>query len=68
MCTACIYGAIAGFSVNFVIVLLIREIFWIRLFGGILLIGIGVTYLRRPSRPPQALEGGKDGAHHSDLT
>jgi threonine/homoserine/homoserine lactone efflux protein len=42
-----VYGGIAGFSISFVIALLIRELFWIRLFGGILLIGIGVAYLRR---------------------
>jgi threonine/homoserine/homoserine lactone efflux protein len=39
-----IYGAIAGFSISFVIDFLIREVFWIRLFGGILLIGIGIYY------------------------
>lgn len=38
------YGAIAGFSITFVIQLLIREEFWIRLIGGILLIGVGVLY------------------------
>jgi threonine/homoserine/homoserine lactone efflux protein len=42
-----VYGGIAGFSISFVIALLIRELFWIRLFGGILLIGIGIAYLRR---------------------
>jgi threonine/homoserine/homoserine lactone efflux protein len=39
-----IYGAIASFSIHFVISFLIREEFWIRLFGGILLIAIGVVY------------------------
>ena len=39
-----IFGAIAAFSINFVIRLLIRELFWIRLVGGILLIGIGILY------------------------
>jgi threonine/homoserine/homoserine lactone efflux protein len=60
-----LYGAVAGFSITFVIALLIREIFWIRLFGGILLIGIGISYLLRP---PQLLDPGKDGADHSDVT
>jgi threonine/homoserine/homoserine lactone efflux protein len=52
-----IYGAIAGFSISFVIEFLIREEFWIRLFGGIALIGIGVHYfLRKPA--PLEEEGG----------
>ena len=45
-----LYGVMTGFSVNFVIALLVRAIFWIRLFGGIPLIGIGVAYLLRPPR------------------
>ncbi len=53
-----LYGAIAGFSITFVIALLIREIFWIRLFGGILLIGIGLSYLFRP--PKHRVEDGED--------
>jgi threonine/homoserine/homoserine lactone efflux protein len=40
-----------------VISFLIREEFWIRLFGGILLIGIGVVYYRKP---PLSLDSGKD--------
>lgn len=44
-----IYGAVAGFSISFVVAFLIREQFRIRLFGGILLIVIGIWYyLRRP--------------------
>ncbi len=39
-----IYGAIAGFSISIVIGFLIRELFWIRLVGGALLIGIGALY------------------------
>lgn len=43
------YGAIAGFSVQWVLGFLLREENWIRLFGGILLIALGVFYyLRRP--------------------
>jgi threonine/homoserine/homoserine lactone efflux protein len=48
-----IYGAIAGFSINFVINFLLREIFWIRLLGGTLLIGIGILYYRKK---PASLE------------
>src|SRR5215471_11239864 len=44
-----IYGSIAGFSISFIIQFLLREEFWIRIFGGILLIGIGVYYyLKKP--------------------
>jgi len=44
-----LYGAIAAFSITFVIGLLIRQEFWIRLAGGALLIVIGaVYYFRRP--------------------
>jgi len=44
-----LYGAIAAFSIAFVIRILIREEFWIRLVGGALLIVIGaVYYFRRP--------------------
>jgi threonine/homoserine/homoserine lactone efflux protein len=39
-----IYGAIAGFSISFIISFLERELFWIRFFGGILLAGIGIWY------------------------
>jgi len=43
------YGAVAGFSVQWVLGFLLREENWIRLFGGILLIALGVFYyLRRP--------------------
>jgi threonine/homoserine/homoserine lactone efflux protein len=46
-----IYGAIAGFSIHFVISFLLREVFWIRLFGGTLLIGIGVIYYCKRPEP-----------------
>jgi threonine/homoserine/homoserine lactone efflux protein len=59
-----LYGAIAGFSISFVIALLIRQVFWVRLFGGILLIGIGASYL---VRSPQPLDPSKDRADHSDV-
>src|ERR1700685_2450452 len=39
-----VYGAVAGFSISFVIQFLIREEFWIRLCGGSLLIAIGIFY------------------------
>ena len=51
------YGAIAGFSITFVIRFLILEQFWIRLGGGCLLILIGIWYYRRE---PQGLRKQKN--------
>jgi threonine/homoserine/homoserine lactone efflux protein len=51
------YGAIAGFGISLVIQLLIREEFWIRVIGGILLTGIGVVYY---CKPPRSLHAGED--------
>jgi threonine/homoserine/homoserine lactone efflux protein len=53
------YGAIAGFGISLVIQALIREEFWIRVIGGILLMGIGVAYYRRP---PRSLDAGEDNS------
>jgi len=39
-----LYGAIAGFSISFIIGFLERELYWVRLIGGILLVGIGAVY------------------------
>ena len=59
------YGAIAGFSITFVIRFLIHEQFWIRLGGGCLLILIGIWYYRRE---PQGLRKQKnDKAEGSDF-
>ena len=44
-----IYGSIAGFSISFIIQFLLQEEFWIRLCGGMLLVGIGIHYyLKKP--------------------
>jgi len=57
------YGAIAGFSISFIIGFLFRELFWIRLFGGLLLIGIGVRYyLKKPGPMKQ-----KGESPHSEM-
>ncbi|HEV3202023.1 MAG TPA: LysE family translocator [Bryobacteraceae bacterium] len=53
-----LYAAIAGFSISFVIQFLLRELFWIRFFGGVLLILLGVWYY---FRPPASLDGDKKG-------
>jgi threonine/homoserine/homoserine lactone efflux protein len=46
-----IYGSIAGFSISFIIEFLRKEEFWIRLFGGMVLIGIGIIYYLKKPRP-----------------
>jgi threonine/homoserine/homoserine lactone efflux protein len=61
-----IYGAIAGFSISFIIGFLERELFWIRLFGGLLLIGIGILYYRREPKPMKEAEG--EPAHSEFVT
>jgi len=58
------YGSVAAFSITFIIQFLIKEEFWIRVVGGILLVGIGVIYFRKP---PQPIGGQKNGSDHSDL-
>src|ERR1700691_1452802 len=52
-----LYGGIAGFGISLVIRFLIREEFWFRLIGGILLMVIGVVYYFRPAKK---LSDGKD--------
>src|SRR5215469_1429663 len=60
-----LYGSIAGFSITFVIQFLIREEFWIRLFGGILLVLIGIRYY---FKQPQSLKAQKqEGPERSDF-
>jgi threonine/homoserine/homoserine lactone efflux protein len=58
------YGSIAGFSITFVIQFLKREEFWIRVFGGVLLVGIGVVYFRKP---PEQMKREEGKAAHSDF-
>jgi threonine/homoserine/homoserine lactone efflux protein len=58
-----IYGAIAAFSIRLVIDFLIREVFWIRLAGGILLIGLGIRYY---FKEPHSLREVRNVAAHSD--
>src|ERR1051326_6945498 len=56
-----IYGAIAAFSISFVIQFLLRELHWIRLIGGSLLIAIGITYYRKKPHPVPAQD--RSSAH-----
>jgi threonine/homoserine/homoserine lactone efflux protein len=60
-----LYGAIAGFSISLVIQFLIREESWIRLVGGILLMGIGVVYYCKPPKPLEAVQ--VRSSAHSDF-
>jgi threonine/homoserine/homoserine lactone efflux protein len=54
-----LYGAVAGFSITLVVQFLVREQFWIRLFGGILLVVIGAAYFFK--RPPDSLNAQEQG-------
>jgi threonine/homoserine/homoserine lactone efflux protein len=59
-----LYGAIAGFSITYLIEFLETHEFWIRVFGGILLVIIGILYFRKP---PQKVNRDKDESDpHSD--
>jgi threonine/homoserine/homoserine lactone efflux protein len=57
-----IYGSIAGFSISFIIQFLRKEEFWIRLFGGMLLIAIGVRYYFKKAQRLDA-QRRKNSAH-----
>jgi threonine/homoserine/homoserine lactone efflux protein len=61
-----LYGAVAGFSITFLIEFLERQEFWIRVFGGILLVGIGIMYFRKPAQAPNKEED--DSSVHSDYS
>jgi threonine/homoserine/homoserine lactone efflux protein len=59
-----IYGGIAGFSISFIIQFLLEEEFWIRLFGGMLLIGIGVRYY---FKDPKSLDEEQKDSPHAEF-
>ena len=62
-----VYGGIAGFGITLVIQFLIREEYWFRFLGGLLLILIGAIYYRKP---PESLANPESAAatSHSDIT
>jgi threonine/homoserine/homoserine lactone efflux protein len=60
------YGAVAGFSISFVIGFLLRELFWIRLYGGILLVIIGALYFFKQTAAAGALESPSAAVHFRD--
>jgi threonine/homoserine/homoserine lactone efflux protein len=55
------YGCIAGFSITFVIQFLVKEEFWIRLIGAILLVSIGVSYYFKDPQPLKLEERASNG-------
>jgi len=61
-----LYGGIAGFSITLVIQFLVREQFWIRFLGGILLVGIGIWYFFKRPAPLDAHLQDRAGAY-SDI-
>jgi threonine/homoserine/homoserine lactone efflux protein len=63
-----IYGSIAGFSISFVIGFLVRQLFWIRLVGGALLIIIGLLYYFKKPKPLAEERAAKDSAHSDFAT
>ena len=60
------YGAVAGFSITLVVQFLVREQFWIRFFGGILLVIVGIWYF---FKRPESLDAQTQdrGSAYSDL-
>jgi threonine/homoserine/homoserine lactone efflux protein len=61
-----LYGAVAGFSITLVVQFLVREQLWIRLFGGILLVVIGISYFFKRPKPLSAQLQDR-GSAYSDL-
>jgi threonine/homoserine/homoserine lactone efflux protein len=61
-----LYGGIAGFSITLVVQFLVRELFWIRLFGGVLLVVIGISYFFKRPDPLNAQKQDRASAY-SDL-
>jgi len=60
-----LYGAIAGFSISFIIAWLLEELFWLRLVGGALLIVIGIVYWFK--KPKSLKESSGNQPAHSDF-
>ena len=58
------YGSLAGFSISIVISFLIREQSKLRLFGGLLLMLIGLWYY---FKKPDSLSKHRNSADHSDF-
>jgi threonine/homoserine/homoserine lactone efflux protein len=61
-----LYGGVAGFSITLVVQFLVREQFWIRFIGGILLVVIGSSYFFKRPEPLNTQKQDR-GSAHSDL-
>ena len=61
-----LYGGVAGFSITLIVQFVLREQFWIRFFGGILLIVIGIFYFFMRPEPLNVQTEGR-GSPYSDM-
>jgi threonine/homoserine/homoserine lactone efflux protein len=61
-----LYGGIAGFGITLVVRFLVREQYWLRLFGGILLVVIGIAYFFKRPEPLHAHKAER-GSAYSDV-
>ena len=61
-----LYGGVAGFSITLVVQFIVREQSWIRFFGGILLVAIGISYFFKRPAPLDAQKQDRASAY-SDL-
>src|ERR1035437_2204386 len=58
-----LYGGVAGFSITLVVQFLVREQLWIRFFGGILLVVIGISYFFKRPKPLNAQKQDRRSAY-----